>query len=1232
MADHKSRSKSKEGAKQQHKKQSKSASPLHKDNSRGAGADSGKCKKIGNYFLTKTLGKGTFGKVKTGIHCLTQKKVAVKILDKDKIKEAADIERITREIKILKKMRHVNVVQLFDTISTKRHFYLITEFIKGGDLYDYLSSQEDLHEIDICQLYQQIISAVEYIHKLGIVHRDIKPENILVDFETKTLKLVDFGLSNTYGRGELLKTPCGSPCYAAPEMIAGHEYNGLLSDIWSSGVVLYCMLCGELPFDDTNIKNLYHKITNGIYTIPSNLSREAQDLLRNILNIDVKKRFNIQQIKNHPWYKLDPNYTEDIGLVPDLDSIHVDEDVVDAMIQNFLESSAQPPSKTEIFENISRNKHNEITTVYYLTLNENNKSRNASKDARTVSQIEKLRSQNLMKEQPSVKPTEQDNTTETKPFSSITQQKISNIIQSGGSNLGTNGTNDRRQKSNPTNAPSSNSRNVECNDPQYKTLNHNHIKNIEISLNFSSKQQKYNSKASKLPDSNTNTLTAKGGNVVDIPSINSQLSSINQNNYNPNISNVNIISPGSSNTNAESSITTSQAFSSHHQGKADKKLKVFQTINVNQLLKNLHNTSLAHKLNKENKKSKKKEEETENFTEKDRGDKWSYTSASESKEDTPHRTKNNLNVVVINNIVTDYTGQAIFEAQAAATEAQKKEFKRKNKESVGAKVNNNTNSNFNKVTLNKSSSFAKPIDIVGLCHLNNDKDKVLKTATSGNDTLKGLGNITSVLKDIRKVATSKNNKSQEKPDMKPKNLMSFSPKVKPEDSQDIAQKSKSIIQNFLKKNNSLSGKHGIYQNEISTVLSKHQVASRNAYNNSSLSQPKTGNNAQNTVNTLSSLRKNTITPVLNNKLKVFSSSKLKAKRDENSFQVNTTIINSSNIRESSLEGDKDRAAQGQKTNFSNFLFMSPATTSQAATGKQTGNTTNTSNYNYINTSLGNHLRYNMTGINDKHSRQSGTNTLVNNSNNATNKNLKKSHFTSFSKKKPVSIVVKKVDESSFDDKFNSYMYNQGNNTVLHNQVNLNMTINNYQNNNFSASNDRRIEKTLAGSVLVKEPNQNLNLVNDIKQSLVSYSQHKDGPEKIRVSLNSKAFIKPSEDSKQVRKNSNSNSKSKSKARQKQISYDLYSKNKLAEQPSLINTFKKPSELNLNDDNKISISTAKKTSTTVARPNINSSTTNSIAKGKEQPILGKVSINQPLFLKTNITSTSSKRNRDASDYN
>ena len=186
-------------------------------------------------------------------------------------------------------------------IETSRQLFLIMEYACGGELFDHIVKRKKLKEAEACKFFQQVISGVEYIHRCGICHRDLKPENLLLD-ESKNIKIVDFGLSNTYGDGGLLKTACGSPCYAAPEMIAGKKYHGLASDIWSCGIILYAMTCGYLPFEDPNTNKLYKKILACDYTIPSSLSLNLQDLMKKILNTDPAKRISIENIRTHDWY------------------------------------------------------------------------------------------------------------------------------------------------------------------------------------------------------------------------------------------------------------------------------------------------------------------------------------------------------------------------------------------------------------------------------------------------------------------------------------------------------------------------------------------------------------------------------------------------------------------------------------------------------------------------------------------------------------------------------------------------------------------------------------------------------------------------------------------------------------------------------------------------------------------------------------------------------------------
>ncbi|CAG9326816.1 unnamed protein product [Blepharisma stoltei] len=315
-----------------------------------------KAHSIGHYMLGRSIGEGTFGKVMLGTHILTGEKVAIKVLEKDRIKDSSDVERVSREIKILKMMRHTNIIQLYEIIEAPKQLYLIMEYVCGGELFDFIVARGKVKENQACLFLQQILSGVEYIHKLGIVHRDLKPENLLLD-ESRNIKIVDFGLSNTYRPGETLKTACGSPCYAAPEMIAGKRYHGITVDIWSCGVILYAAICGYLPFEDENTSVLYKKIMSGDYKCPKWVSFEAQDLLKRILNTNPEDRYTIDMIRRHPWFL---RHAEANSIVK-YDEIVADENVLNQLDQYGIDLE-------NAREAIIQGKHNHVTATYYLQL------------------------------------------------------------------------------------------------------------------------------------------------------------------------------------------------------------------------------------------------------------------------------------------------------------------------------------------------------------------------------------------------------------------------------------------------------------------------------------------------------------------------------------------------------------------------------------------------------------------------------------------------------------------------------------------------------------------------------------------------------------------------------------------------------------------------------------------------------------------------------------------------
>jgi 5'-AMP-activated protein kinase catalytic alpha subunit len=295
---------------------------------------------------------------------LTEEKVAIKVLEKDRICDVSDVERVSREIHILKLIRHPNIIQLYEVlasqiIETPRKLYLIMEYASGGELFDYIVKNNKLKEKEACKFFHQLIAGIEYIHKLHIVHRDLKPENLLLD-HNNNIKIVDFGLSNTYKEGELLKTACGSPCYAAPEMIAGKKYVGHQVDIWSAGVILFAAVCGYLPFEDPNTSQLYKKILHGDYKFPKFISPSCKDFIEKILNIEPESRYGISEIRSHEWFS---QVTEEIrpGILIGYDHILVDPTVL-AQLEKYKIDLDYTKKCLEA------NKHNNFTTSYYLLL------------------------------------------------------------------------------------------------------------------------------------------------------------------------------------------------------------------------------------------------------------------------------------------------------------------------------------------------------------------------------------------------------------------------------------------------------------------------------------------------------------------------------------------------------------------------------------------------------------------------------------------------------------------------------------------------------------------------------------------------------------------------------------------------------------------------------------------------------------------------------------------------
>ncbi|OBA23387.1 Pkinase-domain-containing protein [Metschnikowia bicuspidata var. bicuspidata NRRL YB-4993] len=266
--------------------------------------------KIGPWKLGRTLGRGSTGRVRLAKNVHTGKLAAVKIVPKLNFKKLEnpkyknnDAARlpygIEREIIIMKLIAHPNIMGLYDVWENKNDLYLILEYIEGGELFDYLIKRGKLLEFEAVSYFKQIIRGIAYLHQFNICHRDLKPENLLLDFN-KNIKIADFGMAALEIDKKLLETSCGSPHYASPEIVAGENYHGAPSDIWSCGIILFALLTGHLPFDDENIRKLLMKVQNGKFIMPKDISWEAKDLISRMLQVNPRDRISIENILSHP--------------------------------------------------------------------------------------------------------------------------------------------------------------------------------------------------------------------------------------------------------------------------------------------------------------------------------------------------------------------------------------------------------------------------------------------------------------------------------------------------------------------------------------------------------------------------------------------------------------------------------------------------------------------------------------------------------------------------------------------------------------------------------------------------------------------------------------------------------------------------------------------------------------------------------------------------------------------
>ncbi|KAF5290616.1 hypothetical protein FQR65_LT01906 [Abscondita terminalis] len=311
----------------------------------------------GLYDVEKTIGCGGFAKVKLATHIATGVKVAIKIMDKSYITK--DLHRAKIELNALKNLYHKHICKLYQVLETDTHFFIVTEYCSGGELFDHIVERNRLSEQQSRKFFRQILSAVAYLHSLGYAHRDLKPENILLSND-ETLKLIDFGLCAKPDGGiqSPLTTSCGSPAYAAPELVMGKSYSGGEADVWSMGVLLYALLTGSLPFDDLKIDALYKKIMSGKYFEPLFLSKASRDFVKSMLQVNPKNRITIDALLCHSWITangvLDPvQYDGELTRIKDMECI-------------MLMSNHQGVHCEKLWEELKKWKYDYNTATYLL--------------------------------------------------------------------------------------------------------------------------------------------------------------------------------------------------------------------------------------------------------------------------------------------------------------------------------------------------------------------------------------------------------------------------------------------------------------------------------------------------------------------------------------------------------------------------------------------------------------------------------------------------------------------------------------------------------------------------------------------------------------------------------------------------------------------------------------------------------------------------------------------------
>lgn len=361
----------------------------------------------GLYDLEETLGRGHFAVVKLARHVFTGEKVAVKVIDKSKLDEVSRAH-LFQEVRCMKLVQHPNVVRLYEVIDTATKLYLVLELGDGGDLYEYILKHETgLPEKIAKEYFTQIVRAISYCHQLHVVHRDLKPENVVFFKNRGIVKLTDFGFSNKFYPGQKLETSCGSLAYSAPEILLGDSYDAPAVDVWSLGVILYMLVCGQPPFQEANDSETLTMIMDCKYDIPAHVSDNCRKLISRMLVKNPDKRATLMEITSHPWLS---DGKQDIpDMFPLVSKEQLSEEDHNLIVQKIVNGNIA--TKEDILDCLEKNEYNHVTATYYLLA-----------ERKLKSKVQEQLNKNKRPDQLSVsqaQASEKNKCTTTRPFLSI---------------------------------------------------------------------------------------------------------------------------------------------------------------------------------------------------------------------------------------------------------------------------------------------------------------------------------------------------------------------------------------------------------------------------------------------------------------------------------------------------------------------------------------------------------------------------------------------------------------------------------------------------------------------------------------------------------------------------------------------------------------------------------------------------------------------------------------------